>query len=99
LRLSGISRIHTINGVKHALVENSPVFIALTLYNNSPAFWKSNISNSDQACDFHVVAIEDYDTNGFFFRNSWGPDWGKNGCGYMPFSDWNRVVEAWVGLG
>jgi len=71
-RLSGSFRIHTIDGVKHVLVENSPVFIALPLYNNGPAFWKSNSSNSDQAHDFHVVSIEGYDTNGFFFRNSWG---------------------------
>jgi len=83
---------------KHVLVENGPVFIALPLYNNSPAFWKSDSGDSDQAHDFHVVAIEGYDTNRFFFRNSWGPDWGNNGCSYLPFSDWNRVVEAWVGV-
>jgi len=68
----GFSRIHTIEGVKHALVENSPVFIALPLYNNSPAFWKSNSSDSDQAHDFHAFSIEGYDTNGFFFRNPGG---------------------------
>jgi len=94
-RLSGFFRIHTIDGVKHALVENGPVFIALPLYNNGPAFWKSNC---DQPHKFHAVAVEGYDTNGFFFRNSWGPEWGNNGCGYLPFSDWNRVVEAWTGL-
>jgi len=107
-RLSGFSRIHTINGAKHALVENGPLFIALPLYNNGPAFWKSDggslsqaalcPSDSDKTCDFHVVAIEGYDTNGFFFRNSWGADWGNNGCGYLPFNDWNRVVEAWIGV-
>jgi len=70
---------------------------SLPQYNNSPAFWKSDSSNSDQAHDFHSVSIEGYDTNGFFFRNSWGPDWGNNGCGYLSFIDWlNRVVEAWV---
>jgi len=47
---------------------------------------------------FHAVSIECYDSNGFFFRNSWGPDWGNNGCGYLPFIDWSRVVEAWVGV-
>jgi len=71
-RLSGFSRIHTIDGVKHALVENGPVFIALPLYNNGPAFWKSD--KADQAHKFHAVAVEGYDTNGFFFRNSWGPE-------------------------
>jgi hypothetical protein len=67
-RLSSFSRIHTIDRVKHTLVENSPVLIALPLYNSGPTFWKSN---NDQA-----VSIEGYDTNGFFFRNSWGTDWG-----------------------
>jgi len=42
----------TIDRVKHALVENGPVFIALPLYNNHPAFWKSNSGDSDQAHDF-----------------------------------------------
>jgi hypothetical protein len=37
-------------------------------------------------------------SNGFFFRNSWGPDWGNNGCGYLPFIDWSIVVEAWGGV-
>jgi len=97
-RLSGFSRIHTIDGVKHALVENGPVFIALPLHNNGPDFWKSDSDQADQPHDFHAVALEGYDTNGFFFRNSWGLDWGNNGCGYLPFSDWNRVVEAWTGL-
>jgi len=51
-RLSSFSRIHTIDRVKHMLIENGPVFIALPLYNSSPTFWKSN---NDQAHDFHAV--------------------------------------------
>jgi len=74
---------------------NCPVFIALPLYNSSPSFWKSD---NDQDHDFHAVSIEGYDTNGFFFRISWGADWGNNGCGYLPFIDWSRVVEAWIGV-
>jgi len=94
-RLSSFSRIHTIDGVEHALVENGPVFIALPLYNSGPTFWKSN---NDLAHDFHVVSIEGCDTNGSFFRNSWRPDWGNNGCGYLPFIDWSRAFEDCVGV-
>jgi len=94
-RLSSFSRIQAIDGVKHALIENGPVFIALPSYNSSPTFWKSK---NDPAHDFHGVSIEGYDSNGFFFRNSWGTDWGNNGCGYLPFIEWSRVVEAWVGV-
>jgi len=93
-RLSGFSMIHTFDGVKHALVENGPVFIALTLHNNGPAFWKSDSDQANQAHDFNAVAIEGYDTNGFF-RNSWGPDWGNNGCGYLPF----LYVGNWMPCG
>jgi len=94
-RLSSFSRIHTIDGVKHTLIENGPVFIALPLYNSGPTFWKSD---NDQAHDFHAVSIEGYNSNGFFFRNSWGMDCGNNGCSYLPFIDWSRAVEAWVGV-
>jgi len=45
-----------------------------------------------------VVSIEGYDTNGFFFRNSWGPDLQNNGYSYLPFIDRKRVLEAWVGV-
>jgi len=94
-RLSSFSRIHTIDGAKCALIENGPVFIALPLYNSSPTFWKSD---SDLPHDFLAVSIEGYDSNGFNFRNSWDPDWGNNSCGYLPFINWSRVVEAWVGV-
>jgi len=86
---------YTIDRVKHTWIENGLVFIALPLSNSGPTFWKSN---NDLAHDFHAVAIEGYNSNGFFFRNSWGTDWGNNGCGYLPFVDWSRVVEAWVGV-
>jgi len=94
-RLSSFSRIHTIDGAKHTLIENGLVFIALPLYNSGPTFWKSD---SNLPHDFHAVSIEGYDSKGFFFRNSWGMDWGNSGCGYLPFIDWIRVVEAWVGV-
>jgi len=67
-RLSSFSRIHTIDGAKHTLVENGQVFIALPLYNSSPTFWKSD---SNLPHDFYAVSIEGYNSNGFFFRNSW----------------------------
>jgi len=54
-RLSSFSMIHTIDRVKHGLIENSTVFIALPLYNSGPTFWKSN---NDPAHDFHVVSID-----------------------------------------
>jgi len=74
-------------------VENGPVFIALPLYNSDPTFWKSN---NDLAHDFHPVSIKGYDSKGFFFRNSWGTDWGNNGCGYLPFIDWRTSVAGSV---
>jgi len=92
-RLSSFSRIHTIDGEKHVLVESGQVFIALPLCNSGPTLWKSD---SNLPHDFHAVSIEGYNSNGFFFRNSWGTDWGNNGCGYLPFINWSRVVEAWV---
>lgn len=45
----------------------------------------------------HGVVIVGYDEHGFKFVNSYGPEWGCNGCGYMSeqFLE-QQVWEAWI---
>jgi len=52
-RLSGFSRIHASDWAKPVLVEDGPVFIALPLYNNCPAFWKSDNKGSLSQAALH----------------------------------------------
>lgn len=52
-----------------------------------------------QAFGGHAIWITGFDGDRFYFRNSWGTSWGKNGDGYF---DWNTykdaITEAWTSI-
>ena len=45
----------------------------------------------------HAYALVGYNEVGFLVQNSWGPDWGRNGCATLPYDDWlASAYDAWV---
>jgi hypothetical protein len=45
----------------------------------------------------HAFAITGYDADGFWFQNSWGPEWGKRGFGRICYDDWLQYgLDAWI---
>lgn len=45
----------------------------------------------------HAFAIVAYDEDGFWFQNSWGDDWGKDGFGRISYDDWlQHGTDVWV---
>ena len=46
----------------------------------------------------HAFTIVGYDSEGFWFQNSWGNEWGKGGFGRLAYDDWlGYGMDAWVG--
>ena len=45
----------------------------------------------------HAFVIVGYDERGFWIHNSWGPEWGVEGYGLLPFEEWSTSgFDAWV---
>ena len=45
----------------------------------------------------HAFAIIGYNNYGFIVQNSWGPDWGTEGCALWLYEDWiSSVIDGWV---
>ena len=45
----------------------------------------------------HAFVIVGYDERGFWIHNSWGPEWGVDGYGLLPFQEWSTSgFDAWV---
>lgn len=65
--------------LKQAIYQNGVVAITISVGNFNNPIKKGNIG-------LHRVMAYGYDGDRFFFRNSWGKDWGDNGNGYF---DWN----------
>jgi len=89
-------RLYTIEGIKQALIELGPVYIAVKMFDASEQFWKPK--REDAYYQGHAVVIVGYDKEGFIFRNSWGEEWGRGGYGLLPYEEFTAVWEAWVAV-
>lgn len=74
--------------IKQAINDGKLVTISLPV--DWSAGWRkgSEISAPKNISGRHRVVIFGYDDDTFFFRNSWGKKWGKDGNGSFKFSDY-----------
>lgn len=76
------------------LASGYPIMIGFTVYSSfeSDVVASTGIvpmpGNNESVLGGHAVLIVGYenDKQWFIVRNSWGTDWGDNGCCYMPYS-------------
>lgn len=55
------------------------------------------VPSAGKAPDAHAIALVGYDRRGFWFQNSWGPDWGRGGLGLLSYDDWlAHGMDVWV---
>lgn len=97
-KIGAYASISTLTEVKHSLINNGPVLVALLLYESflypTNGFIPLPGENGrDSLLGGHgmvVVAYDDDMTNGkhkgyFTLRNSWGASWGDGGYCYVPY--------------
>jgi C1A family cysteine protease len=84
----------TLDQMKGCLAGNDPFIFGFTVYESleSEAVTKTGVVPMpgllERATGGHDVTVVGYDdtTQRFKFKNSWGPKWGINGYGWIPYS-------------
>ena len=82
--------------------EKSPIVIGCTYYTESwgkmynliNGTWNGSLNGIEDGAHAMVIIGYDDSKNGgaFLIQNSWGSDWGDNGCFWMRYSDMNKVI-------
>ena len=84
--------LRSIYAMQRSLLINGPFILALPVYDSSRSdFW--NGSNFEGG---HAVACVGYNSEGLIIRNSWGATWGAGGYCTLPYSQLNKMYEAWA---
>lgn len=96
------SDLHDINQViKFLALEKRPVAAALVVNHkgwpdSGDVFYNENLRSeclkNESLCGSHMVIITgyDFDKKIFYFKNSWGKDWGNEGYGTVTFETFDR---------
>ena len=92
-KISAYARIYTIEGLKRALYDNGPCYIAFPVYSNEPDFWNSR---NNYLMGGHACVVVGYNEQGFIIRNSWGHTWADKGHSIYSYKDWGVHYEVWT---
>lgn len=107
IRVSGANRCEMI---RQAIVKRKPVLIGLSIDDPFDDLRPSQVwKRSAPITGRHMVAIVGYDGNAFEIANSWGSEWGDDGCGLISADavgsfessdatvleiNWSRIAQA-----
>lgn len=88
------ARVQSIAGLKEALVNDGPCYIAFPVFNNGTRMWHPEPGQERKGG--HAMTVVGYDKKGFIIRNSWGRRWGDDGHCVYPYEDFGAHWEIWT---
>ena len=99
----------SVRGIKEHLSKNAPVAIGMMVGQSfmqdmkGQELWRpQGMDESQMGMGGHAMSVIGYDDRkfggAFQIMNSWGPEWGKNGVGWVRYGDFNKYVREAYGI-
>lgn len=93
-KISTYARITSLLALQASILANGAALIGLIARSYDSDFWNGNTNYGG-----HAVAVVGWDKEGLLIKNSWGTYWGRGGYTILPYSQFNKVREAWTIMG
>jgi hypothetical protein len=102
--LAGYERIDRTNieAMKAAIAEHGVLYANSILHENWAVPYDEGVeaipaAEGEPTRGGHAFIIVGYDERGFWVQNSWGTDWGRDGCAILTYDDWKQNgINVWV---
>lgn len=100
-KINVYAKLDTLDSIKKSLLVNGPCIAGVYVYSNWEKSWPTGEITMPGKSEFlggHAICIVGYDDDKKYlkFKNSWGPEWGDNGYGYLPYEYMSlNGSEAW----
>jgi len=99
----------SVRGIKEHLAKNAPVAIGMMVGQSfmqdmkGQELWRpQGMDESQMGMGGHAMSVIGYDDRkfggAFQIMNSWGPEWGKNGVGWVRYADFKNYVREAYGI-
>lgn len=99
----------SVRGIKEHLAKNAPVAIGMMVGQSfmqdmmGQELWRpQGMDASQMGMGGHAMSVIGYDDRkfggAFQIMNSWGPEWGKNGVGWVRYGDFKNYVREAYGI-
>ena len=96
-RISEYCRVSTVGAAKHALMSGTPLLMAMDWYEDMNVNKDGVLeTNYEGYCGGHCMFIYGWNEYGWKVQNSWGTNWGIDGCFILPYE--MGMAECWAVL-
>jgi C1A family cysteine protease len=85
-RLSSYVKVVTEEEMKAALLNGYPIAFSIEWHKGMTIKDGILTKTKDEKSGGHCMVIYGWDERGWKFQNSWGSDWGDNGCAILPYT-------------
>lgn len=94
-KIDSYARIYTKDEIKKCLYNDCPVPISIPVYNNLSIDKDGIIKQAEGEIEgYHMVILYGWNEKGYLLQNSWGTNWGNNGCAILPYD--YEIDSAWA---
>lgn len=95
-KISTYAELHNINEIKSAIYNSKqPVLVSIDVGNHCLELDENYIAYIPKAPGgLHQVLCYGWNEKGLLIQNSWGENWGKNGCFILPYD--YPIEESWM---
>jgi len=93
-RISQYCRVNSVNAIKASLYAGNPVLMAMMWYDDMEVVDGILTTSYEGCAGGHCMFIYGWDETGWKVQNSWGEDWGNNGCMIVPYE--MPIEEFWT---
>lgn len=94
-KIDSYARIYTKDEIKKCLYNDCPVPISIPVYNNLSIDKDGIIKQAEGEIEgYHMVILYGWNEKGYLLQNSWGINWGNNGCAILPYD--YEIDSAWA---
>ena len=99
LKSTDLSKICGISNIKEEIFLRGPVIISEDLDNHNKKLlqfdeWDGTKMSNEKGINNHALVVIGWSESNWIVKNSWGRDWGNDGVGRIPLSNYNCALTA-----